>query len=353
MFDSRKIDDYFNGKRQLDEIRYNNKPQTSRWLRFVKLGFPCVAAAILGVMLVMPNIKKSIDLQNNVTMPRKNEMEKLHIEQTVYHTTDSKNRVGTVTADSVDEVAPGSKEVKINSPKGEIPTDNGMIRINAVEGYFNQEKNMLRLNGHVNAIDESGTVVRTEEVVYDFDAEHGYNNERVNAEGDWGDLEASAFEYFKQDNILVLKGKHVITTSQGTLTAEKETRYFQNKRESVSVGNVVVRQGDNILYADTVKAFYSQKNELEKAEAVGHVRIITPKGKAYGDKGVYNPKTAKVQLTGKVKLEQQGNVINGNMAETDLNTQISRITGNKKTGGRISGTFYSKRKTENGKKSDK
>ena len=180
MFDSRKIDDYFNGKRQLDEIRYNNKPQTSRWLRFVKLGFPCVAAAILGVMLVMPNIKKSIDLQNNVTMPRKNEMEKLHIEQTVYHTTDSKNRVGTVTADSVDEVAPGSKEVKINSPKGEIPTDNGMIKINAVEGYFNQEKNMLRLNGHVNAIDESGTVVRTEEVVYDFDAAHDFGlKERV------------------------------------------------------------------------------------------------------------------------------------------------------------------------------
>ena len=83
------------------------------------------------------------------------------------------------------------------------------------------------------------------------------------------------------------------------------------------------------------------------------MRIITQKGKAYCDKGVYNPKTAKVQLTGKVKLEQQGNVINGNMAETDLNTQISRITGNKKTGGRISGTFYSKRKTENGKKSDK
>ena len=35
MFDSRKIDDYFNGKRQLDEIKYNNKPQTSKWLRFV------------------------------------------------------------------------------------------------------------------------------------------------------------------------------------------------------------------------------------------------------------------------------------------------------------------------------
>ena len=51
--------------------------------------------------------------------------------------------------------------------------------------------------------------------------------------------------------------------------------------------------------------------------------------------------------------KQQGNVITGSKAETDLQTQISTISGNKKTGGRITGTFYSKRKSENGKKSDK
>ena len=75
MFDSHKIDDYFDGKRPFENAKPDDKPKTSVWLRFVKLGFPCLAAAILGVMVVMPNIKKSVDLQDDITVPRKNEME--------------------------------------------------------------------------------------------------------------------------------------------------------------------------------------------------------------------------------------------------------------------------------------
>ena len=50
MFDSHKIDDYFDGKRPFENAKPDDKPKTSVWLRFVKLGFPCLAAAILGVM---------------------------------------------------------------------------------------------------------------------------------------------------------------------------------------------------------------------------------------------------------------------------------------------------------------
>ncbi len=353
MFDSHKIDDYFDGKRPFENAKPDDKPKTSVWLRFVKLGFPCLAAAILGVMVVMPNIKKSVDLQDDITVPRKNEMEKLHIEQTVYYATDAANRVSKIIADSVDELAPGSKEVKINNPKAEIASAKGIINILSKTGFFNQDAGILKLREQVMATDENKNKITTEEADYDFNKNYGYGSSRINAEGTWGDLEAQGFEFFKLDNILVLKGKHIVTTSQGTLTAEKETRYFENAHKSVSLGNVIIRQGDNILYADKVIAFYNTSNELQKAEAYGNVRIVTPKGKAYGDKGVYNPKTSKVELLGKVKIEQQGNVINGSKAETDLQTQISTISGNKKTGGRITGTFYSKRKSENGKKSDK
>lgn len=456
MFDSHKIDDYFDGKRPFDNAKTDDKPKTSGWLRFVKLGFPCLAAAIFGVMLVMPNIKKSVDLQNDITVPRKNEMEKLHIEETVYYATDAKNRVSTVHADSVDEVAPGSQEVQINNPKAQIAADNGNWNIASKIGFFNQGTNLLKLNGRVVAQNEDGTVVKTETVFYDFNAEYGHGEQLVEADGKWGDLEAASFEYFKLKNILVLKGRHIINTSQGILTAEKETRFFQNEHKSVSQGNVIVRKDNNVFYADVVTAYYTAKNELErveadgnirilmskgspvglapkqnsgmaqasaeafeymkngnilvlkgphvittsdgvltaeqetryfqdaqksvsignvvikqadntlradmmtayygknnelkKVEATGNVKVVTPKGTAVGEKGIYTPDNAKVELIGKVQIEQQGNFINGDRAETDLNTQISKITGDKKTGGRISGTFYSKRKTENEQK---
>lgn len=352
MFDSHKIDAYFEGERPFDNAKTEDKPAVSGWHRLIKLGFPCLAAAILGLMLVMPNIKKSVDLQDNITVPHKNEMEKLHIEETVYYATDAKNRVSTITADSVDEVSPGAAEVKISNPRGNIPTDNGDIDIRADTGLFNQKSNVLNLQGNVEALHERGTKVTSQNAVYDFKAEYGYGNEHIKADGDWGNLEAAAFEFLKKENILVLKGKHIVTTGQGVLTAEKETRYFQDRHKSVSAGNVVVQQGDNILYADKLVAQYTPDNKLKKAEAFGNVRVVTPKGKAFGDKGVYNPETAKVKLFGKVRLEQDGNIINGNQAETDLNKQISRITANKNKGSRITGTFYSKRKKNNGKNAD-
>ena len=106
MFDSHKIDDYFDGEKPLDVGYQTQKPQESGFYRFAKLGFPCVAAALLGLMIVMQNIKKSIDLRDNITVPRKNEMDKLHMETTVFNMTDNKNRVNRLTADMVDEVEP-------------------------------------------------------------------------------------------------------------------------------------------------------------------------------------------------------------------------------------------------------
>ena len=346
MFDSHKIDAFFNGDKPFDNNQTENKPKTSVWLRFVKLGFPCVAAAILGVMVVLPNIKKSVDLRDNITMPRKNEMEKLHMEQTVYTATDNKNRVNTVTADSVDEVAPGSKEMKLQNPRGEIPADKGNIHIRADVGFFNQNNNILMLKDNVYAEDENGASVHTSQAFYDFEAERGYGNEKVYASGEWGTIEAAGFEYLKKEEVLVLTGNHTITTKDGVLSAEQETRWYQKENKTESVGKARVIQDKNTLYADKIVGYFNgkSKKEIEKIEAFGNVFVKTPKGTAAGDRGVYNPKTEKVNLYGNVRLEQNGNFINGSEAQTDLKTSISRITADKKKGGRITGTFYNKRK---------
>ncbi len=485
MIDSGKLDSFFDNSRSLD-LDYSGTPKRGiDWRRLFKIVLPCIAAALLGLMVVMPNIKKSVDLNENITMPKKGEMEKLHMEQTVFNTIDSKNRVNKIVADNVDETEAGSQIYKIINPKAIIPTDKGHTDITADVGYFNQNNNVLELEKNVKAVVEGDTVITTLKANYDFKQEKGWGKDPVFAKGSWGDMQAEAFSYDKITQILVLKGNNRITTDKGVLTAKKETRVYREENKSVAVGDAVITQNDSKLYAEEIVGWFgsSSKKELERAEAYrrvrletpkeiitgneayydalqgkidvyghtrnqcnkeslvkvqqgennlnachvtayvsgtehkelqkvtaegnvtvqtaaekmsgekgiyepnigkitvfggrqpvvinkedkvlraqkvvahldkdrklkyaeafGDVEVVTPKGSAWGDRGVYNPVEQKVELFENVRLEQNGNFITGAYAVTDLATSISRIKGDESTNGRIRGTFYKKRK---------
>lgn len=496
MLDTKKIDSYFDGKKNLSLDSSVVMPKKISWRRVFKLGLPCLAAALLGVMVVMPNIRKNVDLRDNITIPHKNEMEKLHIEQTVFNSTDHKNRVNKIVADSVDETEPGSKLMKIVNPRGSIPTESGIADISAQGGLFNQNNNILELTGDVTAIVDNNTEITSPHVKYDFKKEFGWSDEPVKAKGDWGSMEAQSFEYDKNKSLLVLKGHNKIIGNGGVLSAEEQTLIYQYENKSVSTGkasvaqnnnvmradkivgyftasgkkelvraeafgNVVIktpeetitgkeghynpltgevvlygsltgekndsgrvsiRQGNNILYAQKITAYLAVngkkdlqkaiavgkvrivtpsetaagkeghynpltgevvlygnyltearkngfvtikqgenvlkaekiiaylnkggKKDLQKAVAVGNVSVTTPSGSAVGDRGVYSPQENKVELFDNVRIEQNGNYIEGVHAETDLVTSISRISGDENTGGRIRGKFYKIRKSK-------
>lgn len=485
MIDSGKLDSFFDSSRSLDFDYSGAKKRGIDWRRLFKIVLPCIAAALLGVMVVMPNIKKSVDLSENVTLPKKGEMEKLHIEQTVFNTIDSKNRVNKLFADNVDETEAGSQIYKIINPKAIIPTDNGHTDVTSDIGYFDQNSNVLQLEKNVKAVVDEDTVITTLRANYDFKQEKGWGTDPVFAKGSWGDMQAEAFDYDKIAQILVLKGNNRITTDKGILTAKEETRIYQAENKSVAVGDALITQNTDKLYAEEIVGWFSNsskkeleraeayrnvrmetpkeiiigneayydalqgkievygytrkqcrkessvkirqgendlsaceitayvsndgRNELQKviavgdvevqtptenivgekgiyepnrgkitmfggkqpvvinkedkvlraqkvvahldkqrnlqyAEAFGDVEVVTPKGSAWGDRGVYNPQEQKVELFENVRLEQNGNFITGAYAVTDLATSVSRIIGNETTGGRIRGTFYKKRK---------
>lgn len=485
MLDSGKLDSFFDDSRSLDFDYSGTKKRGIDWRRLFKILLPCIAAGLLGLMVVMPNIKKSVDLSENITMPKKGEMEKLHMEETVFNTIDSKNRVNKILADSVDETEAGSQIYKINHPKAIIPTDKGQTDITSEIGYFNQSNNVLKLENDVKAVIDNDTVVTTARATYDFKREKGWGKEEVLAKGSWGNMRADSFSYDKMAQILVLKGNNRITTDKGVLTAQKETRIYREENKSVSVGNAVITKGtdklsaqeiigwftdsskkeleraeayhevkletqkeiitgneayydalqgkievfgqtrrqcnkdalvnvkqgendlraceitayvsrdgkndlqkviavgnvmvqtpterivgergiyepgrgkitiygerspvvitkdDKVLKARKIDAYLDKKRDLQYAEAFGEVEVTTPKGSAWGDRGVYNPAEHKVELFENVRLEQNDNFITGAYAVTDLETSVSRITGGEATNGRIRGTFYKKRK---------
>lgn len=309
MFDSQKIDSYFDNQSAYKDKRLKNAEHTFSWRRLFKLILPCLAAALFGLMMVIPNIKKSVDLSDNLTLPRKNEMEQLHIEKTEFNIVDNKNRVNKIFADNVDEAKSGSSAYKINNPQAIIPTDGGIADITAKVGYFNQNENNLRLVQNVKAIVDNDTVVTTEAAIYNFNKRKGWGKDIIRAKGKWGNMRAEAFGYDRETELLILKGEHFIKTARGILTGKKETRIYRLKNKSVTIGNATLIQNHKKLYADKIVAYFSNtsKKELLRAEAYGNVRVITPKNRIYGGEGYYDAKTGKVTMyaTSKSKPKQK------------------------------------------------
>lgn len=419
MSDLHKIDSYFENRDTFAKKTVDTALQPSGWTRFAKLGFPCLAALLLGLMVIIPNIHKSVELKDSITMPRKGEMEKLHVEETVFSATDSKNRVNHLTADSLDEVAPHSQKIKIINPRANLPIDDGEVIISSDIGFWTQNNNLVELEENVQAVVNSTTTITTDKATYDFSNDIGYGDNEVKAHGDWGNLTADAFHYDKNTEILTLKGHSHLISKRGELTAQRENRYYQTENKIEAEGDVVFKQQDKQLYTDRLVLFLSghstkeikrseaydnvkivtlkevitgskaiydlaanqmwlygqtgnpvkivqEKNVLTAAEIViylqadnnrevkfvearGNVTVTTPKGKAQGNRGTYKPTQKLVELWDNVQIEQDGNFVRGNHAQTDLTTSISRIMGKEK-GERISGTFYRKRKKNDNEK---
>ena len=61
-------------------------------------------------------------------------------------------------------------------------------------------------------------------------------------------------------------------------------------------------------------------------------------------RGTYLAQAGKINLFDDVVINQNGNILKGSRAETDLNTGISKILSGSSSKGRVSGVFKEKKK---------
>ena len=378
MVDFHKIDAFFNGETAFENENPVKLSRRARVLRWAKLLMPSLAAVLIALLLLFPSLKDN-DVVNSldVTLPKKGELEKLHMEQTEFSITDKDNKISTFFADQVDETKAGSKLLKIINPEGNIPAgDNRFVNIDSDIGYYNQETQVIELEENVVAVYDEGTTAETEYARYDFKANYGNGNQAVYAFGDWGKLWSEGFEYYQDKELIVLTGKSKVINEKNTLWADKEIRYYrtENRLEAEknvkavnlentiyadvmktffipgskmdvkrveAYGHVRVLDGSNTMYADKMYAFFMAGSEqkLEKIEAFDNVKVITADGTASGDYGLYLPDRAEVELHRNVVIVQDGNVIHGDKAITNLNTSVSRVLADKESKKRVSGVI--------------
>lgn len=387
MLDLKELDNLFNDADLNKPENFGNEAlvKHKRIMRFIKIGFPAVAAALIGLLAILPSLQERNDFSLQISKPSRQDLEKLHMENTVLYLTDKSNRVSSFVAQNIDETEAGSQLVKINKPVGKMPTsDTAWLDVVAPTGFYNQKTKLLSLNENVEITYSDGMKAHTEIMYYDAEAGKAYGNKPIAAKGIWGTLDAQGFEYYTdKEQIIFVSKTDIHTTKVATgektdISAKEKIEFFRQEQKMIATGNaVVVRQGMNIhgdvltavfsrdkngknalsdfsgkgnisvdngknkVNADNLKTFFNKDNTaIDRIEMTGHVKTRTADGEIYADKGIYYPDSGTVKLFENIVIVKNGNRMQGNSAETNLKTGISKLNSGGKGKGRVSGVFY-------------
>ena len=146
--------------------------------------------------------------------------------------------------------------------------------------------------------------------------------------------------------IFILTGSPRLETKTDKITAKTSIEFDEAKSIAVARGNAVATRADKRLRADVLTAYFVKskngKNQVERIDAYDNVMISTPNEIVRGRRGVYYTKTGIVEVRGSVKITRGKDQLNGESAEVNLNTGVSRLLGGGK--GQVRGIFQTKRK---------
>ena len=213
MFDSQKIDSYFMPSKESKTPRKNVGLSHRKLSRYIKLFLPALAALLAGLLIIIPHFKKDLhDIAEDIITPQKGELEKFHMENSVFYITDYKNIVNNFNADFLDETEPGSKIIKMTNPSGTLPTEQKEeVHIKAPLGFYNQNTKLLKLQDGVNLDYTVGIKTETAEMFVDFNSGKAYGNQPIVTTSDTAEIKAQGFEYYKDKNLLIYTGKNHTT----------------------------------------------------------------------------------------------------------------------------------------------
>lgn len=115
------------------------------------------------------------------------------------------------------------------------------------------------------------------------------------------------------------------------ITARDSLEYWEADQIAVANGDAVATREDKRVQADKLVAHFAPDAEgklaIDTVDATGNVRISTATEFASGNSGVYYAQKQLATLTGAVKVTRGQNQLNGEYAEVNLVTGVSRLLG--------------------------
>ena len=137
--------------------------------------------------------------------------------------------------------------------------------------------------------------------------------------------------YYDVDRgVVTLTGKSLrLETGGDRITANESLEYWEAKRLAVARGGAVASRGDKSLRAELLVGHFHEDDDgrlvLKQVDAQGQVEITTPTDFVTSESGVYHVEQELAELIGGVKITRGETQLNGEYAEVNLATGVSRL----------------------------
>ena len=330
MFETRKIDTFFTGDKNLLEAE--EKIYTSRRtkiVRFLKLFMPCLTALLLGLGVIL------FDFETNEENPfsRKDEdrayFEKFRMKNTVFELTEKNNKFSVIKADEVEEKEAGSKIYNLTHPDAQTTDKGKVITLVAQNGVYNQNTQILDLATNVIGNYNREIEIKTESATYNFETEKGFGNEKVTGKGENRAFVANRFSFDNKNGIIELFGNVELSGNDLELKSPHKAILYMNENKMITTQGTVTK-GKDILKGDEITAFFkdTKQFELKRAYSNGHTEIYTAGKAIFADRGEYFKDNAIARLFDNVKVvDSSGYTATGNTGEYDMNKRTFTLTG--------------------------
>ncbi|RMF74918.1 MAG: hypothetical protein D6740_01655 [Alphaproteobacteria bacterium] len=119
---------------------------------------------------------------------------------------------------------------------------------------------------------------------------------------------------------------------------------LEDEKVAVLEGDAEIRQGDLTLRADRIAIRYeagakADRPTVTRMEAKGHVRLTSPSETVAADWGIYDVTNRMILMGGRVRLQREGNLLEGSRMEIDLDSGLIRLSAEGAGDGRVKGIF--------------